>query len=474
MKHPLSTKILIIAGVFLLTLLLFKLLQNQMVFDNTLGRIAFTYSNTSDTASVMDTAHITKTNKSFTTFDEAHFLHWDVVFYKYMAEHGYGRDDSWPGAGTYAFSPLFPFIWWLSHLPAPFISVLNFLLFAISLVILSKLFLAPEDFSRFDRACLFALALSLPSVFSFYLPYCEASFIFTLSVALWGLFRGKYWIFFVGMLAFTLSRPSFLIVAMAIICTDIYFYLLHRNSKLFWRELGKKLLPIGIGIAISFIIHFIYSGSFVKMFEVHSRFLDHNFQLPTTITDWSTESYGMNVFAICCIAIPSILILPIFMRRLYNMGNPALISLFARNTKKDYLYVLSIVYFIGSFLFVMLTQGGNLNGLHRYIMISPFFYIFFFIIIQKAKPYTITLLILMMLPWAILGYLLLIHGPYQHHLSFLDGGYFLLCLTLLYFLLFNKLKRRPKLIFLLILIFCNTIWTCYLFNHFLNNSFIIA
>lgn len=198
MRDVFRLKIVIIVSVFLLGLIIFKSLQNDSIFQNTLGKIAITYFNNAKTDNYTPNIDIVKTNKSYTSLEEVNFIHWDVKFYKYMSENSYGKDNTWPGVGTYAFSPLFPFIWRLSHLPAKYIVLLNYLMFAFSILILSSLFLSPKDFNKVDQLCLFALALTLPSVFSFYIPYCESMFIFTMSIALWGLFKDKLWVFFVG------------------------------------------------------------------------------------------------------------------------------------------------------------------------------------------------------------------------------------------------------------------------------------
>lgn len=473
MKTLLYTKFILVVFVFLLGIILFKLLQNETIFKNTLGKIAITYVNTSDPGENVKTTVILKTNNPYTTLDEANFIHWDVQFFKYMSENAYGKDNTWPGTGTYAFSPLFPFLWRLSHLPPPYISILNYLLFAVSIIILSSLFLSPADFSKLDHLLIFALALTLPSVFSFYIPYCESTFLFSMSLALWGLFKDKFWLFFVGMVAFTLSRPSFLIVGVAIVLTDIYFLLLNRNFKVFIKELGIKILPVVVGIFITFFIHYLYSGSFFKMFEVHSLFWDHNFQMPKTITDWSTESYGMNIFAICCVVLPSGLFLFSFLQKHLKGGQRKSVSLFSADSRIDYLFVLSIVYFFGNLLFVLFTQGGNLNGIHRYVLVSPFFYIFFFIFLKKVKTINFSYLPVLLISLVYFGFMLLVHGPYQHKITFLDAGYFLLVFIMFYAVFFNKMYMPVKIILLVPLIFCNTVWLTYLFNHFLNNSFII-
>jgi hypothetical protein len=473
MKNIFYSKTVIIFSIFLFSLIIFKSLQNKYIFDHTLGKIAITYERLTESLTHQKDIDITKSKKPYTTLDEENFIHWDVIFFKYMKENSYGKEDSWPGIGTYAFSPLFPFIWKLTHLPARYMTILNYLFFAFSILILSTLFLSPTDFSKFDQLCLFAFALTLPSVFSFYIPYCESVFIFTMSLALWGLFKDKYWLFFVALIAFALTRPSFLIFGVAIICTDVYFLLMNKNFRMFSKELAMKLLPVVIGMLITFFIQYLSSGDFFKMFEVHERYWNHKFQVPVTITDWSTEGYGMNIFSIFSIAFPSFLFILTYFLKNHEVTKVPPISLFSIETRRQYLFTLSIVYFIGNFIFVYLTQGGNLNGLHRYILVSPFFYIFFFIFIKEIREINLSYLFIILTPMVFAGYWMLGNGPYQHEITFSDMGYFLLVLSMLYFILFNRMKQAFKFIFLFLLIPINTVWLTYLFNHFLNNAFII-
>jgi len=79
-----------------------------------------------------------------------------------------------------------------------------------------------------------------------------------------------------------------------------------------------------------------------------------------------------------------------------------------------------------------------------------------------------------LVPLVFFGYLSLIHGSYQHSITFLDMGFFLLTFTMFYFILFNRMGLTVKISFLILIILCNTVWLTYLFNHFLNNSYIIA
>jgi hypothetical protein len=282
------------------------------------------------------------------------------------------------------------------------------------------------------------------------------------------------WLFYIGMVLFALSRPSFLIVGAAIICTDVYFLVLNKDFKSFAKELGIKILPIAVGVLITFFIQYLKSGNFFKMFEVHSMFWQHVFQYPKTISDWSTEGYGMNIFAMICVAIPAGIFMFTYFLKNYEARKVPQVSLFSAETVKQYLFGLSIVYFVGNFLFVFFHQGGNLNGLHRYILVSPFFYIFLFILAPRIRTMKWILVLGILIPIFFIGYLFLVTGPYQHKITFLDAGFFLLVLTSIYFVLFERLKIYVKISLLVLIVLCNTIWLTYLYNHFLNNSFIIA
>ena len=474
MKNILFGKIIISIAVFLFGLMVFSLLQNQTIFDYSLGKVAFTFANKVDSTTLDKKTQIVRTSRSFTTLDEDNFIRWDVGFYKYMSEKGYGTDNSWPGVGTFAFSPLFPFVWHMSHLSAKYIVILNYALFALSLMLLTSLFISKTDYSQTDQLLIFAFALTLPSVFSFYIPYCESTFMFTFSLALWGLFRGKHWLFYVAMVACTLSRPSFLIVGLAFIATDFYLFLLNKNFKLFIKELAMKLWPIVLGMFITFFIQYLYCGSFFKMFQVHSQLWGHNFQYPTKFTDWSAESWGLNVFSISCLILPVLFFLVLNLVVHYKTGKIPAVRLFSRVNKRDYLQFFCSIYFVGNFLFVMLAQGGNLNGLHRYIMASPLFYVFIFIMIPRLKGMKKSSNIILVIILGLIGYFILIHGPYTPKMTFLYMGFFLSILSFLYIFTFNLMKARRKIVYLSIIILLNTIWLGYLFNHFLNNAYIIA
>jgi hypothetical protein len=203
-------------------------------------------------------------------------------------------------------------------------------------------------------------------------------------------------------------------------------------------------------------------------------FWQHFFQYPRTISDWSIEGYGMNIFSIICVAIPSGLVMFTYFLKHYEGKKIPPVSLLSSETVKQYLFCLAIVYFVGNFLFVFLHQAGNLNGAHRYILVSPFFYIFMFILAPKIRTIKLIPELAILIAVVFIGFLFLIHGPYQHKITFLDAGYFLLVFTSIYFILFDRLKFPVKVSLLALLVFCNTVWLTYLFNHFLNDAYIIA
>ena len=84
MKSIFSLKIVIIISVFLLGLIIFKCLQNEKIFNSTLGKIAITYEHISESLTHKQNIDIVKTRKPYTTLQEENFIHWDVIFFKFM------------------------------------------------------------------------------------------------------------------------------------------------------------------------------------------------------------------------------------------------------------------------------------------------------------------------------------------------------------------------------------------------------
>ncbi|MBE0648601.1 MAG: hypothetical protein IH596_12565, partial [Bacteroidales bacterium] len=181
---------LLIPVVFILLFYgIFTLLQDEAVYHRTLGKITKTYQRVDSEWGIIDV------DSAYKKIDAQNLVNWDVVGYNYIKDPpAQGEIDV---RQAYGFFPMFPWLWRLTGISVKYIGVFNFLLFSFTLLILLHLFLRNPFYSPRDRILIFIACLSFPSVSIFLIPYSEALFAAAFFLALWGLARKNYWIYFV-------------------------------------------------------------------------------------------------------------------------------------------------------------------------------------------------------------------------------------------------------------------------------------
>ena len=277
----------------------FFLLQHDRVYKHTLGKITTTYQR------LEGDWNVASVDMPYKKITDQNLVNWDAVGYYYQVNHNPGPEDI---RSSYGFFPMFPWIWKITHIPLKLIGVFNFILFAISLMILMKLFLPKDKFSYNDRMIIFTLGLCIPSVIIYLIPYSEAVFTITFALALWGLSRKSYWIYFLFMTAFAMTRASVIIVIFAFVVTDFIYLVRYRNFSASFREFVLKITPVLVGMFLVFTWDYFWSGNFFKYYEVQSTYWTNNLQWPKKLGDWSVEGFGMNIAAIFLLTIPAMIL----------------------------------------------------------------------------------------------------------------------------------------------------------------------
>jgi len=437
---------------------IFSLLQNERIFNKSLGRITFTYENVDGTISSVKKTYQKVTNENLN--------HWDAGHYDRIRREMY-RVEPYASEARYAFFPLFPLLWKYSGFNHIGIVILNFVLFYLGLHVLSGIIFT-KGVSEFENTLISISAILFPSSFSFYIPYTEALFLFTMATAVWGLYKDKYWIYFIGMTAFAMTKPVITIVLFSFICTDVFFLFKHRNIRIFLQSFISKIFPIVIGTGVALFIQYLYSGSFTKFFEVQKAW-NHNFRIPKEIYDWSVEGYGASVFAIFFILFPALSFLIFKTLKLVKTKDAD-----SEYEIKDYFFIQPLFYFIGIGLFIFFFQGGSLNGLQRYIMATPFFYITLFYLPEKIKDIKKFYLFSAFILLTFLSALFMQKMNYAPEWSFSDLGYFISLLVLGFILFKNYLNHAFQIACLCIIALIAILWQTYLFNSFLSGGWIIT
>jgi hypothetical protein len=472
MRQPVLYKLLLAGTVGLLFILIFSALQNERIWQQTLGKITHVYERNGSGR----TTKILEVNKPYSEFNYESIRHWDGALYYRVRNEGYHA-----GAGTgrnvkekLAFYPLFPFLWKVSCIDSVWIVYFNFAVFLLGLLLLSGLLMKNSRGNLFY----FAAAILLPSTATYYLPYAESLFLLTMAIAVYGIFQRKYWIYAAGAFLFSMTRPAALIFMFALLSADLIYLLRHRSLRYFLKEFMLKILPCIAGFGVVTGVQYWSSGSWTAYFDsmelwpAESGFFNQ-------VTDWSKEGFGMSVFAIFFLAIPALLSVVIWsVRSLMPGSRQEPISVFGgdEEVKRDYLFKVSLLFIAGNLVYTFLTSGNVINGFYRYTMSVPFFFLIFFQLPGKfaAMSFRSKILLYLSCLGALISFLGLVNYGTGTRFHYSNSGLFLsLALTLL--LLFEEsLPVWWKWILIGLLALPCIVWHTYLFNMFLGDVWIFT
>lgn len=407
---------------------------------------------------------ISKIKKPFDKITNENLLHWDAVHYHKISETGYEKESLY----LYAFFPLFPLLWKATMLPPTGIIVLNYLLFLISVVLLW------HHFSESKNYWILLLLLNLPFITPFVIPYTEALFFISITLALLGFLKGNYWLYFVGALLTAMTRSAITIVFLSVVATEGLFLLKNKNLKQTLTRFVGALLPLILGTFLVLIYQKLSGADSLFTYVDAIKTWDRKLGISTGLRDWSQEGFGLNVATIA-FAIPMAIL--ILVENVWNTLKKQPIRLISNNTtskKEHYLVVLSAVYTMGMFLTNILFQGGSINGLFRYVLCTPFFFVLLLYFIKSKPLLNFESKLIFFCCVLFFGIFIMSMTGYSASWGFSDMGFVLFMLSMGLFL-FNDFRGSIKQqIPLLILIFLNVFWNTYMFNIFVCNGWIFT
>lgn len=448
----------------------FSLLQNSTIYENTLGRISQNYERSGD----WDHVVVTKVSKPYVKITEENFQHWDAAIYKCISEQMYVQKEECFGLVSGAFFPLFPVIWKALHLNSVGISLLNYLLFMISIMLLINNFMKADDNSKL---ILFLLAITLPSTVNFMIPYTEALFMFTSTLAFIGMQKRNYKLYFIATVAVALVRPATMFVFMAFFTIELLIFLRNKNLKNLLREVIVKLSPFVIGYCAAIFIQFLYSGSFRTYLDAQKHW-SADFGIIRTFTDWSVEGFGLSVFAIFFVAIPSLLYL------LYSVLKTkwefrSMTEIFKSKegySLFSYMALSSFLYVSGLLVFAILVSGGNLHSFSRFVLCSPAFYCILIFAFNNLQDESRFLWKVLAFDGCLLMFFLFLSGVEYggDRTDFSHWGSYLFIANFTFFLFFIHIHERSRIWLLTFIVLGNLIWNTYLFNCFLSDSWLFT
>jgi hypothetical protein len=427
-------------------------MQHEKIYFNSLGIISKNYYHLEDET-------IGKEKKPYEKITDENTVKWDGAHYFVIKTNGYSASDE----RNFAFFPLFPLIWRLSTISPANIIFLNFALFLCGLLLLSYLF--KQKWGNI------LLILSLPMFAVFLIPYTEATFLLMFSLAVWGYWKDKYWLFFVAMILTSLSRNTILLFLPAILCAEIQFFIKEKNIRQSLFRLFLGCLPVLIGTALVSIIQYCYGSNAVFKFLEVQKYWDHTFSLPnlTKLHDWSDEGFAVNVPTLIMIGIPIIAYLICITLKQLNILKKHTFFSFSSNNKTDYLTFVLLFCCLSVFCSILLFQGGNLHGLSRYLLCSPYFLILLFVNQEKLLSISVKMRTIYFIILAFFAlFVFLLFKNFGFHIL----GYVIFVWVMALYLFKDTKQKLVYNLALMGVFLINIIWTTFLFNMYLCNGWI--
>ena len=443
---------------FSILCLFYLSLQNDVIYKKSLGQVSDNWQNTNGEPEKVDKPYIKLTNTNY--------IQWDAAHYFLIKKHGYGVKEA-GGDYIFAFFPLFPTIWRITHLPPIGILFLNYLFLSISMLILLKLFSERKDYLKNV-----IISFSFPSIIIFFIPYTEATYLLMVSIGIYGFVKDKYWIFFFGLLFASLTRPSYTFLIFSILGVELFFLLYHKKILLFLRNFSLRILPLFAGTALVSAIQFSQgSGEVFKFIQVQ-KYWKNILSIPHNLRDWSHEGFAINIGVLFLVFAPLLIILVrLFYRQVAKKKATGILDY---KNPVDYLTLLSALYLIGNTLFIIFFRGGSLHCLFRFTLCSPFLFILIFGAFRYVAQVEIKTRRLIYLTASVVSIVILSSVGYSRSWNFSDFGIILFISNLALWTFQDYSSERIYRIGLFSTFTLNLIWTTFLFNTYISNGWIFA
>ena len=280
---------------------------------------------------------------------------WDVVDLLRVKELGYAD----PLRGYNAFFPLVPLIWRYAHLDLLQAALLNASVATIGLYIVAR------TFAFSGRQTL--LMASAPLLMFTLVPYTEGFFFFFGAILVRGLHRNRLTPTLLGLLGCCLTRSAGTLFVPAYLFAELLAWGSSSTGRRLLLNWVTGLLAIAASVGTVMLMQYREGGDALAFYKVHGLW-GHKFVVPT---DFLASSAGVPMFwldalalLISIVALISCAVLGIRWLRQRGAGKPAVAP------SKAVLFALG--YTAGAGYFILFYQGGDLVGMSRYLLATPF------------------------------------------------------------------------------------------------------
>lgn len=285
---------------------------------------------------------------------QAGLLHWDANWYHSIVVEGYRFDPN--AANNTAFFPLFPYLWKALGFSPAAMAVTNGLLF------LAGTYWLFRHFPAGIKIRSIFLALSL--IVFYTMPMSESLFFLFSTLLLAGLQTYKPPLIIIALIGCGLCRsvstiflPAFLVMAL----------LSYRGQQA--RLARHYLLYALVSLLVLFLVFFIHwyqTGQFFAFYKTQA-FWYARFHIPgIPFSTWQPRDNGY---------VDQFVLLLAFLTVLY-LGYYFVRTIRSRVQGIAPATLMALLYIGGTAMLMLMTKGGGFNSINRYILCTPFFYLF--------------------------------------------------------------------------------------------------
>ncbi len=340
---------------------------------------------------------------------------WDSYWYHTIAKGGYEYRES--QMSNLAFFPLFPYIWkWLA-LTSIEMSILNGVIFGLSISVLLK----DEQINGF----VLLMMITSPTWIFFVLPYSEALFFLFGTILLIGLGNRNRFLEVVGLFGASLVKSSAIVLIPAILIVQ---WLLDKNEKdkSLWKANVWTMLNLVTCIAavlLVVLIQYLQTGKLFYYIEVQ-KYWGRGWIIPGIpfTTNSPERVLGIDAVAFTLGTIALYYSLTWIWLKAFNTGREFLDKT-GHVSKPMYFstfYVTGIL-LLDVFFTYNVDGSANIWSINRHLLCTPFFVLFFWGLFKKERYSTGEIIVIALL--IIVGYFLT--GVYQYlDLSLYYLGFF--------------------------------------------------
>jgi hypothetical protein len=289
---------------------------------------------------------------------------WDCGWYVQLRDSGYVLkldDESNP-----AFFPLFSYIWRWTGFSFIQMSIMNALLFIVSVGIMAT------QFKMATRSLIFFLCIGLQTFFV--VPYSESLFFIGSSLFLIGFHKNEKTITILGFaIAVGARSASIIFIAASVVLLAIALVQKEKQKiELMILALSSTVLCT-LGVMT---IQYYQTRNFFAFFYAQ-QFWDHHLGIPAfPLTSWHWPTHLSDSVGLLFGLVAIIISLGFCIKLMLKLPYPKTLSILFKQEPMDLAYLFSFLYLAGTTSTILLFQGGNIHSLNRYVFSTPFFLLF--------------------------------------------------------------------------------------------------